>query len=119
MSRWHIEPAGVQDVLTRVGSAAELLGSAVEQLPGHAESVVAGTASSPIIADALSGFFEFYKPTLTSIGNRINASVGGAAAATRWYLTGDEEMAAQQQAAAQSVAGTGVSTFTVPPVPGS
>ena len=119
MTKWRIEPEGVQSVLTKVGTAAEVLGTAVENLPPHAETVVAGTANSPIIADAIAGFFEFYKPTLTSIGNRINASVGGAAAATRWYLTGDEEMAAQQQAAAQTVAGTGVSTFTVPPVPGS
>ena len=115
MTKWRIEPAGVQSVLTQVGTAAETLGSAVEKLPTHAEAVIAGTAGSPIIADAISGFFEFHKPALTSIGNRINASVGGAAAATRWYLTGDEEMAAQQQAAAQTVAGTGVSTFTVPP----
>jgi hypothetical protein len=117
MTQWHIEPDGVNTVLTNVGTAAELLGTAVEGLPAHAETVVAGSANSPIIADAIAGFFEFYKPTLTSIGNRINASVGGAAAATRWYLTGDEEMAAQQQSAAQTVAGTGVSTFTVPPVP--
>jgi hypothetical protein len=119
MTGWRIEPEGVQTVLTKVGTAAELLGTAVEKLPPHAETVVAGSANSPIIADAIAGFFEFYKPTLTSIGNRINASVGGAAAATRWDLTGDETMAAQQQAAAQTVAGTGVSTFTVPPVPGS
>jgi hypothetical protein len=114
MSGWHIEPKGVQDVLLAVGGVAEALASAVQALPPHAETVVTGTASSPIIADALGGFFEFFEPTLKSMGNRINASVGGAAAATQWYLTGDEAMAAQQQAAAATVAGTGVSTFTVP-----
>ena len=114
MTGWQIEPKGVQDVLLAVGAAAEVMGSAVTALPTHAESVVAGTANSPIIADAISGFFEFFEPSLKSMGNRINASVGGASAATQWYLQGDEAMAAEQQAAAATVAGTGVSTFTVP-----
>src|SRR3954449_3936265 len=119
MTKWRIEPAGVQTVLGLVETAAQTFGREVEKLPAHAEAAVAGTANSPIVADAIVGFFDHYKPTLTSIGNHITASVGGAAAATRWYLAGDEEMAAQQQAAARSVAGTGVSTFTAPPGPGS
>ena len=41
------------------------------------------------------------------IANRIANSVGGAASATSWYLTGDEQMAAAQQAGAAEIAGTG------------
>jgi hypothetical protein len=104
MSGWRIDVAGVQGVLTRVGVAAQSLTGAVDGLGAHAEGAVAGTASCPIIADALSGFFEFEKPTLTGIGTRISASVGGAAAATMSYVQGDQTMAAEQQAAAATAA---------------
>ena len=113
MTKWHIEPAGVQDVLSKVGTVAGLLSSVVQAMPGKAESAVTA-GNSPIIGDAIAGFFEHHKPTLEAIGNRINASVGGAAAATRWYLEGDETMAAQQQSAAASCTGANAPTFQVP-----
>src|SRR5690606_10588358 len=113
---WKITPAGVETVLKNVSTIASTLAGAVDGLPASAESALAGTANCPIIADALLGFFTHHEPTLTAIGNRINASCGGAAAATQWYLTGDETMAAEQQAEAATVAGTGVSTFEVPEV---
>jgi len=114
MSGWRIDVAGVQGVLTRVGTVAQSLSAAVDGLTAQAEGALAGTAKCPIIADALSGFFEFEKPTLTAIGNRISASVGGAAAATKWYLQGDETMAAEQQAAAASTDGTALVAFKEP-----
>ncbi|NMR21745.1 DUF6507 family protein [Cellulomonas fimi] len=114
MSRWSITPEGVESVLTKVGTVAQTLSGAAEGLPASAESALAATGDNPIIGDALLGFFTHHRPTLESIGNRVNASVGGAAAATQWYLRGDETMAAQQQAAAATVAGTGVPTFQVP-----
>lgn len=114
MSGWKISPGGVQGVLTRVSTSAETLSGATDGLVAQAQSALDGTAACPIIADALAGFFEFHQPTLTGIGNRINASVGGAAAATRWYLQGDEAMAAEQQAAAAGTHGTGLVEFEVP-----
>ena len=114
MSGWKILPEGVQSVLTRVSTSAESLSSATDGLVAQAEGALAGTANCPIIADALAGFFEFHKPTLTAIGNRINASVGGAAAATKWYRQGDMTMAAEQQAAAASTDGTAEVAFEVP-----
>ena len=107
MTSWRISPAGVDDVLKAVGSAAAVLSEAVDGLPAHAEAAVAGTDNCPMIADALVGFFEHHSPSLTSMGNRIANSVGGAASATSWYLTGDEQMAAAQQAGAAEIAGTG------------
>ncbi|EYR63282.1 hypothetical protein N866_01680 [Actinotalea ferrariae CF5-4] len=107
MSGWRITPQGVQDVLQRVGATAAVLDAAVVGLPAKAEQAVAGTGQNPIIADALIGFFEHHATTLESIGNRINASVTGAAAATTAYVQGDEQMAAEHQAAAAQVAGTG------------
>ena len=115
MTRWHIEPGGVQDVLTKVGNVAGLLSNVVQAMPGKAEAAVTA-GNSPIIGDAIAGFFEHHKPTLEGIGNRINASLGGAAAATRWYLEGDETMAAQQQSAAATCTGPrGRRTMEPPP----
>jgi len=114
MIGWKIDVPGVQGVLTKVGTAAQSLSGAVDGLTAQADSAFAGTAKCPIIADALSGFFEFEKPTLTGIVNRISASVGGAAAATQWYRRGDMTMAAEQQAAAASTDGTGEVAFEVP-----
>ena len=107
MSGWHIKPDEVETVLTTIGTVAGTLSGAVEGLPAKAEDAIAGTASSGIIADAVSGFFEHHSVTLESIGNRINAGVTGAAQATTAYLTGDEAMAAEHQASAATVAGTG------------
>lgn len=107
MTRWRITPQGVEDVLLKVGTVAQTLSGAVEGLPAKAEQALVGTGQNPIIADALMGFFEHHKPTLESIGMRIEAGVGGAAAATTAYVQGDEEMAAQAQATAATVAGTG------------
>ncbi len=111
---WRIVPDGVRTVLTSVAQAAETLGSTVDALPAHVESAIAATAQSPVIADALSGFFEHHEPTLEAIGHRVNAAVGGASAATMWYVHGDGDMAAQQQAAASSVL-SGPVTFSLPP----
>lgn len=107
MSGWKITPEGVESVLLKVGTVAGTLSTAANGLPASAESALAGTAQCPIIGDALMGFFEHHGPTLQAIGDRINSSVTGAVGATEAYLLGDEEMAAEQQAAAVSVAGTG------------
>jgi hypothetical protein len=107
VSGWHIDPGKVETVLTTVGSVAGVLSGAVDGLQPKAEDAIAGTASSGIIADAVGGFFEHHSVTLQSIGNRINAGVTGAVQATNAYLAGDETMAAEHQAAAATVAGTG------------
>lgn len=107
MSRWRITPQGVEDVLLKVSAVAQTLSGAVDGLPAKAESALAATGNSPVIGDALVGFFEHHRPTLEAVGNRIDSSVNGALLATQAYLAGDEEMAAQHQEAAASVAGTG------------
>ncbi|WP_413452999.1 DUF6507 family protein [Georgenia phoenicis] len=108
MAGWRITPEGVGTVLTSVGTAADLLSGTIDELPPAAEAAAAGTGNSPVIADALIGFFEHYAPTLESIGTRINNAVGGASAATRAYIDGDLEMAGEVQAAAAAAGGTEV-----------
>ena len=100
MGGWHIIPADVVTTLRAVGSVAETLSGAADGLPVEAQSALEGAGRSAIIGDALNGFFAFHAPTLTAIGVRISASVGGAAAATECYVRGDEAMALEQQAAA-------------------
>jgi len=107
VSGWQIDPGKVQTVLTSVGSVAGVLSGAVDGLQPKAEDAIAGTGSSGIIADAIGGFFEHHSVTLQSIGDRINAGVTSAVQATNAYLVGDETMAAEHQAAAATVAGTG------------
>lgn len=113
MSGWRIAPDGVQQVVSSVGEVAARLNESVTGLESQVQSAVTATAESPVIADALVGFFDHHRPTLEAIGNRINAATGGAVAATTWYLTGDQEMAAQQQSAA-ATALDGAATFTLP-----
>jgi len=109
MGGWQIIPTDVVAVLRAVGTVAETLCGAADGLPVEAQAALAGTAQNAIIGDALTGFFEHHAPTLTAIGTRINASVGGAAAATGCYLQGDEAMAREQQAAAVAAAATATS----------
>lgn len=113
MSGWRIAPDGVQQVVSSVGEVAGRLNEAVQGLEPQVQNAVAATAESPVIADALIGFFDHHRPTLEAIGNRISSATGGAVAATTWYLTGDQEMAAQQQAAAASAL-DGAATFSMP-----
>lgn len=82
---------------------AGVLSTATTSLSGATREAVTGTGDSAVVADALVGFFEANAPTLESIGTRLNAACTGAALATTAYIQGDEEMAAQQQAAALSV----------------
>ena len=108
MGGWQIVPTEVVTVLRAVGSVAETLCGAADGLPIDAQAALVGTARSAIIGDALAGFFEFHAPTLTAIGERISASVGGAATATGYYVQGDETMAWEQQTAAVAAAAVAV-----------
>lgn len=99
MGRWDIQPAGVQGVLGRVQGIADQFDDQVREMNASMEG--AGTqASSPIIAQALSGFAESQRQNLQFVFTRTGAAMTGAAGATRAYVQGDAEMAANAQAAA-------------------
>lgn len=111
---WSVDPAGVERVLTAVATKATALtdalgGSADGSKPGVAATVEAAAtaAQSQVIGEALAGFFEHQQPTLTGIQNRIQASLLGAAGATRAVDHGDAEMASTTQANAIDAAKSG------------
>lgn len=114
MPGWRISPDGVAAVLSAVATVANTLSDSLDKLPPDAEAAAAGTGPSPIIADALNGFFEHHRPTLETIGTRITNAVGGASAATQAYIDGDLDMAAQHLSGAATAAGTEIWTPGTP-----
>jgi Family of unknown function (DUF6507) len=108
MTSWSIQPEGVVQVLKNVEAEATELGTSLETLPGSLEAAVTGTQSGAI-SEAIQGWMEMESPTLKSVSQRINAAMKGAADATKAYIQGDLEMAANVQAAQ-------VQAATAPPV---
>lgn len=105
MGKWRIHPEGVGTVLSGVGTVAATLSEDIEALPAPVEEAVVATGNSPVIADALYGFFEHISPTLESIGNRIQNGINGAGRATEAYDEGHTDIAEEIQAAAAAAGG--------------
>lgn len=101
MSRWDIQPAGVQGVLTQVQGVAEDFDGHLRTLNTAMEGA-AQQASSEIIANALGDFAEAQRGDIQFVFTRTGAALTGAANATQAYLQGDLEMAANAQAQATS-----------------
>ncbi|RAY11955.1 hypothetical protein DPM19_26740 [Actinomadura craniellae] len=57
----------------------------------------AKASGSSIVAQALAGFGKHHHPTLTGLAQRTSRCVQGAVNATKAYLQGDLEMAAEAQ----------------------
>jgi hypothetical protein len=98
MTSWSIQPEGVIQVLKNVESEATEMGSSLETLPASLEAAVTGTQSAAI-SEAIQGWMAMESPTLKSVSQRINAAMTGAAEATKAYIQGDLDMAANVQAA--------------------
>ena len=98
MTSWSIQPDGVVQVLKNVETEATLLGTALDTLQPNFESALVGTQSAAI-SDAVQAWMAYESPALKGVSQRINASMTGAANATKAYLDGDLEMAATVQAA--------------------
>lgn len=97
MPRYDIDPAGVKKVLTSTGHEAGKFEKVLAPMSGHVESAVGGCGSSGAIVPALNAFLEAQSRRLEGIGQRVNACLTGAAAATTAYVNGDEEMVATYQ----------------------
>ncbi|WP_199547882.1 DUF6507 family protein [Streptomyces sp. N35] len=129
MTRWDIQPQGVQGqlkltaekagdvekaltaLLTHLQEAAQAAGTAV---PGsQAETTVPGKRgpdNSPLtqkalgpVAAGIGEFFDGKKKDLKDIAEQIEASMTGAAVATREYVEGDLETAKEAQDAARAM----------------
>ncbi|GAB1644200.1 DUF6507 family protein [Krasilnikovia sp. MM14-A1259] len=101
MTKWNLDPAGIRGVVERTGHQAERLEGAAktygEALQGAAES-----SGSNLVASALAGFAEHHKPTLEGMAQRAGRVLNGAVNATKAYMHGDLQMAANAQHAAVS-----------------
>lgn len=111
---WRVDPAGVQNVLTAVSdrtiTMSTALGGSEDGSVQGVDTIVqdaATAAQSQVIGEAIAGFFEHRKATLTGIQNRVRASLLGASGATQAVIDGDEEMAATTQANAVAAATSG------------
>ena len=62
----------------------------------HLENAGNGAASSPINA-ALKEFIDHYSPTLKRMATKTGSCIKGAVGATKAYIHGDLEMAAEAQ----------------------
>ncbi len=97
MADWDISPTGVASVLKKVGTHAEELGKELNTLSTHAESAVTATQSN-LIGTTISEYFEKTEgPRLKKISSLVSAACTGVRDATKAYLRGDEEMAADAQ----------------------
>lgn len=101
MSRWNIQPAGVQSVLAGTEGVATEFEGQVKSL-NAALGGAAAESSSGIVAAALEGFAQSVGGSITVVFTRTGACLGAAAQATNAYVAGDLEMAANAQAGASA-----------------
>jgi hypothetical protein len=104
MSRYRIDPAGVEKVLNATKSEAEKFGTILKPLQGWVEFAATGTGGSGAIVPALQAFFENQAQGLNAIGTRVTAGLTGAVKATTAYVQGDLEMVQTYQANAAAAA---------------
>ena len=97
MAKYEINPAGVKKVLTSTGDEAGEFTTLLTPMGGYVQSAVTGCGSSGAVVPALEAFFTAQGTRLEGIGKQVNACLTGAAAATKAYLDGDEDMVATYQ----------------------
>jgi len=108
MSSWSIQTDGVVTVLTNVQASAETFAatfSGVETAQGELNT---GVGSDVLVSSAVAvvDLISSQATRVQGMNARILACATGAGDATLAYVAGDEEMAAQTQAAAVRAAGS-------------
>lgn len=104
MSRYRIDPAGVEKVLNATKTDAEKFGTILQPLQGWVEFAATGTGGSGAIVPALQAFFTNQAKGLNAIGTRVTAGLTGAVNATTAYIKGDLEMVQTYQTNAAAAA---------------
>lgn len=105
---WDVDPAGVYGVLSKAGTAAKDMSDAGSAIQGNLEEAAsaAGTLTSQygpytstvgLVGSALSQFAEHWGRDLLYIAKRTSQSLHGADEATRFYMAGSVEQAANAQ----------------------
>ena len=104
MSRYDIDPAGVERVLRSTQSEAGEFETILEPLQGWVEFAATGTGNSGAIVPALQSFFQVQSTGLEAMGRRIGAAIQGTVDATKAYVEGDLEMVQTYQSNASALA---------------
>ncbi len=108
MGKWDIDVSGVNSVLSGTGEVAGKLegeftsySSNMEHAGTHAGTIAKGgkapEGGGGLVAVALAQFAQKTKPELQFIAARTGKSMKGAVEATKAYVHGDEQMAADAQ----------------------
>jgi hypothetical protein len=110
---WDINPEGVQSVLQNTQTAAEPFDTVVKAYGDDLTNIMNGLNYDVfmVVATAVGEYSAHWAPTLEAAAKQVGASLTGAMDATKAYMNGQAEMAAN----AQRNAAAG---FT-PPIPGS
>jgi hypothetical protein len=93
MSRYKIDPQGVQAVLEATKSEAAEFDTILKPLDGLVQDAVGAAFDLGVLAPALQAFFAEHAKGLSVIGIRVANGVAGAALATRAYNKADDDMA--------------------------
>jgi Family of unknown function (DUF6507) len=104
MSRYDIDPAGVERVLRSTQTKAGEFETILKPLQGWVEFAATGTGNSGAIVPALQSFFQVQSTGLEAMGRRISAALQGAVSATTAYVQGDLEMVQTYQSNAATLA---------------
>lgn len=104
MSRYRIDPAGVEQVLRSTQTEAGEFETIMAPLQGWVEFAATGTGNSGAIVPALQSFFSVQGDGLEAMGRRIGAALQGAVNATTAYVEGDLEMVQTYQTNAATAA---------------
>jgi len=115
MTRWSIQPADVQSVLTDVQGTAEELGKELTEAKFQhvLDGLTWGGALTGDVATAVNAVLGDQSRNLQNIGNRISAGTLGVANAVIAYNNGQEEMAGSYQEQLVKAAETGDFTYFV------
>ena len=95
--RYAIDPEGVERVLRVTAANGRRFGDLVEPIEGQVSAAVEGTGDAGAITYAMRDFLAVQGKRMAVISTRVEASVTGAAKATRAFCRGDEEMVGAYQ----------------------
>lgn len=96
MGTWDIDPPGVKGVVDRTITAAEGFETHLTTY-GNNLSSAAKNGGSGIVATALQDFANHHEAGIKAMVNQTTKSLTGAVNATKAYVDGDLEMAANAQ----------------------
>ena len=109
MTSWKIDPAGVEKILTGVGTEQEGLIAALGD--GEFEAIFTGISEAggliAKVPEALKALMENQKSNLQAVTNRVAAGAAGVKNSAKAYARGQEDMAGEFQRQMSASASSG------------